>query len=179
MPSTAGGDRLRRLDPQVLVDAALDDPVDELALGPVLGVPVQAALQPAVRALGRARGVVAVDVERRALVEDEREVGAERGLDLHRGLGPHELLGAVEVGAEAHAVLLDGEDPAVALGRRRRAALDLVGDGAVAHREDLEAARVGDDRLVPAHEPVQAAEARDSSWPGSRNRWNVLPRTMS
>ena len=44
----------------------------------------------------------------------------------------------------------------------RRAALDLVGDGAVAHREDLKAARVGDDRPVPAHELVQAAEARDA-----------------
>ena len=55
----AGGDRLRRLDAQVLEDAALDDAVDELAVGPVLVVPVQAAAQPAVRALGRARGVVA------------------------------------------------------------------------------------------------------------------------
>ena len=127
--------------------------------GPVLGVPVQAAAQPAVRALGGARGVVAVDVERRALVEDQRDVGAERGLDLHARLGRHEVLGAVEVGAEAHALLLDRHDRAVALAGR--AALDLVGDAAVAHREDLEAAGVGDDRPVPAHELVQAAEAGD------------------
>ena len=44
----------------------------------------------------------------------------------------------------------------------RRAALDLVGHRAVAHREDLEAAGVGDDRPAPAHELVQAAEARDA-----------------
>ena len=39
--------------------------------------------------------------------------------------------------------------------------LDLVGDRAVAHREHLEAARVGDHGLVPAHEVVHAAEALD------------------
>ena len=147
---------------QVLEDAALDDAVDELAVGAVLVVPVQAAAQPAVRALGRARGVVARHVERRALVEDEREIRAQRGLDLHRGLGRHEALGAVEVGAEAHAALLDGERSRPGAAAVRRAALDLVGDGAVAHREDLKAARVGDDRPAPAHEVVQAAEARDA-----------------
>ena len=75
--------------------------------------------------------------------------------------GAHEALRAVDVGAKAHALLLDREDAARAVGAARRAALDLVGDGAVAHREDLEAARVGDDRPLPAHELVQPAEARD------------------
>ena len=126
----------------------------------MLGVPGEAAVEPAVGALGRARGVLAGDVERRALVEHERDVGAERGLDLHRGLRRHEALGAVEVGAEAHALLGDLEDRAGALAVRL-AALDLVGDGAVAHREDLEAARVGDHRPVPAHEAVQAADPPD------------------
>ena len=93
MPSHgAGGDLLGRRAAQVLVGAALDDPVDDLAGRPVLGVPVQAAVQPAVRALGRARRVVAVDVEGRALVEHERDVRAERRLDLHRGLRAHEAL---------------------------------------------------------------------------------------
>ena len=155
-------DRLRGGAAQVLVGAALDDPVDGLALGPVLGVPLQAAIQPAVRALGRARGVLAVGVERRALVEDQRDVRAERGLDLHRGLGAHELRRAVEVGAEAHALLLDREDRARALaGELRGAALDLVRDGAVAHGEDLETAGIGDDRPVPALEAVQPAELLD------------------
>ena len=45
------------------------------------------------------------------------------------------------------------------------AALDLVGDRPVAHREDLEAAGVGDHRLVPAHEAVDAAEALDQLRP--------------
>ncbi len=46
-------------------------------------------------------------------------------------------------------------------------ALDLVGDVAVCEREDLEATRVGDDRPVPVHEPVEAAELSDVlvAWP--------------
>ncbi len=157
----AVSDRLRRLGAEVLVDAALHDPVDELPVRAVLGVPVQAAAQPAVRALGRARRVVAVGVERRALVEDEGEVGAQRRLDLHRGLGREHLLRAVEVRAEPHARLGDLEHLAGAVRTARRAALDLVRHGAVAHAEDLEAAGVGDDRPVPAHEVVQAAEPGD------------------
>jgi hypothetical protein len=39
---------------------------------------------------------------------------------------------------------------------------------AVGQAEDLEAARIGEDRAVPAHEGVQPAEARISSWPGRR-----------
>jgi serine/threonine-protein kinase len=161
----ARGDLLRRRAPQVLLHPALDDPVDELVVRAVLGVPGEAAVEPAVGALGRARGVVAGDVERRALVEHERDVGVQRGLDLHRRLGRHELLGAVEVGAEAHALLGDREDRAGALAVRL-AALDLVGDRAVAHREDLEAAGVGDDRPLPAHELVEAAELADQLVPG-------------
>ena len=68
------------------VDAALDDPVDDLPLGPVLGVPGEATVQPAVRALGRARRVVAIGVVGRALVEDQGDVGAELRLHLHRDL---------------------------------------------------------------------------------------------
>src|SRR6201999_879886 len=73
-----------------------------------------------------------------------------------------ELLGAVDVAAEADAVLGDPERLAVALAAAvRRAALDLVGPGPVAHGEALEAAGVGEYRVVPAHELVEAAEARD------------------
>ena len=157
--AAARHDRVGRLGAQVLVHAALHDAVDELALGPVRRVPVQAAAQPAVRALRRARGVLAIDVEGRALVEDQRDVRAQRGLDLHARLGGHEAHRAVEAGAEPHALLLDGEDRAVALAAA--APLDLVGDAAVAHREDLEPARVSDDGAVPAHELVQPAELGD------------------
>ena len=97
-------------------------------------------------------------------------------LHLHRGLGPHELGRAVEVGAEAHALLLDREDRAGALaGELRGAALDLVGDRPVAHREDLEAAGVGDDRPVPALEAVQPAELGDQLVPGREEQVERVP----
>ena len=70
----------------------------------------QRSSQRCVRSVERAR-VVAVDVERRALVEDERDVRAQRRLDLHRGLRAHEPLRAVDVGAEAHALLVDRRAP--------------------------------------------------------------------
>jgi hypothetical protein len=98
-------------------------------------------------------------VERRALVEDQRDVGVQRGLDLHRRLGPHEDLVAVARVAEGHALLGDPQHRLAA--RPRAGLLDLVGHVAVAHREDLEAARVGDDRPLPPHELVQAAELVD------------------
>ena len=161
-----GGHLLGGRAAQVLLHPALDDPVDDLALRAVLGVPGQAAVEPAVRALGRARGVVAAAVERRALVEHERDVRAQRRLDRHRRLRAHEALRAVEVGAEAHALLGDRDDAAGPVAARLRgAALDLVGHRAVAHREHLEAAGVGDHRAVPAHEPVQAALTGDQLVP--------------
>ena len=150
----------RRFAAQVLVDTALDDPEHGLLGRAVLAVPVEAAVEPAVGALGRARGVVAVGVEGRALVEGERDVGAELRLHVHRLLRPHEPLRAVEVGAEAHPALGDLEHTAAGPGAAAPA-LDLVGDPAVREREDLKAARVGDQRAVPADEPVQAAELGD------------------
>ena len=44
----------------------------------------------------------------------------------------------------------------------------LVYDAQVAERDDLEAARVGQDRAIPVHEPVQAAEPGDAFMPGSQ-----------
>src|SRR5215207_5459541 len=62
----AVGDLLRAPAPQVLLYPALDDPVDGLGVRPVALVPRDAPVEPAVRALGRARRVVARDVERQA-----------------------------------------------------------------------------------------------------------------
>ena len=160
-PSTAAaGDRLGRCSAQVLVDSPLHDPEHGLRGRPLVGVPVETAIEPAMGALGRARRVLAVGVIRRALVEGERDVRAERGLDRHRLLGSHEPLGAVDVGAEGDPALGDLEHSA---GRPGIAApaLDLVGDVAVRQREDLESPGVGDDRPVPADELVQAAELGD------------------
>ena len=79
---------------------------------------------------------------------------------LHRDLGRDEQLGAVAVGAEAGALLADLDLRAV-LAAGAAAALDLVGDAAVGEREDLEAAGVGDQRPLPAHEAVQPAGGGD------------------
>ena len=76
------GDVCGRFAAQVLVGAALDDPNTAWRAGPLSLVPGEAAVEPAMGALGRAGGVLAVGVEGRALVEDEGDVGAERRLDL-------------------------------------------------------------------------------------------------
>ena len=75
---------------------------------------------------------------RRALVERHRDVRAERCLDVHRRLGSKEARGAVEVILKVHPLLGDLPE--------------------FREREHLEAAAVGQDRSLPAHEPVQAAE---------------------
>ncbi len=80
------GHRLGGLAPQVLVHAALHDPEDRLSRWALARVPVEAAAEPAVGALHRARRVLAIGVVGRALVEDEGDVGAELRLDLHRDL---------------------------------------------------------------------------------------------
>ena len=111
------GDVGRGLGAQVLVHAALHDAVEQLAGRRVLAAPADAAVEPAVGALHRCLRVVALDVERRAFVERERDVRAEGGLHLHRGLGPHEALAPVEVGAEANALLLDRRRPSTRAAR--------------------------------------------------------------
>ena len=116
--AAARGDHPRGVATQVLVDATLHDPVDELSGATVLGVPAQAALQPAVGALGRALGVVAVDVERRALVEHQRDVGAAARPAPPSSPPARGSARAVDVGAKAHALLGDLEDRPAALGRR-------------------------------------------------------------
>jgi hypothetical protein len=141
----------------------------------VVRPPANAALEPAVRALRRGGGVVAVGMERCALVEGEHDVGVQLGLHGHRDLRADEALRAVDVGAEADAVLLDREDrtaPAAAAcpPQRGAAALDLVGHRSVPHREDLEAAGVGDDRALPAHEAVQPAEPLDQLAPRAQEQ---------
>ena len=98
---------LGRFAAQVLVDPALDDPEDRLVGRALPRVPLEAAVEPAVGALGRARRVVAVGVGRGALVEGEGDVRAERRLDPHRLLGAEEAVGAVEQRLERHPLFGD------------------------------------------------------------------------
>ena len=160
------------------MDAALDDPEHRLPRRALALVPRHAAVEPPVGSLHRALGVVAVGVVRRAFVEGQRQVRAERRLHAHRFLGSEELLGPVQVGAKPHPVLVDPEHHSPA--RTAPAPpLHLVGDVAVGKREDLEATGVGDDRALPSHEPVETAEAAIRSGPGESSRWNVFPSTIS
>ncbi len=86
------------------------------------------------------------------LVEGHRHVGAEQCLDLHRALGREAVRRAVEVRGEGDPVVVDAPQ--------------------VRQREDLEAARVGQDRSVPAHEPMQATEPGDAL--GGRTQVQVV-----
>ena len=101
----------------------------------------QRSLRPAVGPLGR----VGDDGARRAredrLVEGDRDVRAERLLDADRDLRREPVERAVEVAPERDAVIVD--------------------DPQVTERDDLEPARVGQDRAVPVHEPMQPAEPGD------------------
>ena len=154
--------------------APLDDSEHRLASRPLSLVPGEAAVQPAVGALHGAGGVVAVGVIGGALVEGKSDVGAECSLHGHRLLGAEELLRSVHIGAEAHPLLTDLEH--LPLARLASAPpLDLVGDRAVGQREDLEAAGVRDDRPLPAHEPVQPAERRDSLRPRREHQVKGVP----
>ena len=103
---------------------------------------------PAQRQLHRARGLVARRRIGRALVEDHHDVRIERALHRHRHFGRQQQPVAVDRRGERDAVLAD-------LAQRAEA-------------EHLEAARVGEDRPLPAHEPVQAAVRRDHLLPGPK-----------
>ena len=85
------------------------------------------------------------------LVEGHGDVRAERLLDPDRGLGRQPMRRPVDVAPERDAVVVDHAE--------------------VAERDDLEPAGVGEDRPVPAHEPMQPAEAGDPLMAGRRYRW--------
>ena len=85
---------------------------------------------------------------RRAHVQAHGDVRAELRLDVGDRLGREALLVAVVDRAERHALFVHFEDR-------------------VAQREDLIAARVGEDRAVPAHELMKAAELSDHVLPGA------------
>ena len=99
------------------------------------------ACGPAQAQLASSRRLVARGRIRRAFVEHHHDVGIEHALDLHRDLGREEQLVAVDRRRESDAVFAD-------LAQRAEA-------------EHLEAARIGENRPLPAHEAVQPAVRRD------------------
>ena len=118
--------------------APLDDPEERLVGAGVGGL---AALGPGDGAVDGPGDRIFVGGQGRAVVEAHGDVGAEGLLNLDRALGGQLQKPAVEVRAEGRAA---------------------VGDfGPLGQAEDLKAPGIGEDRAVPAHEFVQAAEPRD------------------
>ena len=75
------------------------------------------------------------------MVEHHRHVAAELFLNRDRPLGREFDSGAVDVRAKSNAAFVERH--------------------AIGEAEDLKAAAVGEDRAVPAHERVEAAQGRD------------------
>ena len=94
----------------------------------------------------------------RTVVEGHHDVGADGVLHRNRSLGREQELGTVDERAELNAVLAD-------LGAHIAARFTSS-----AHRPCLETARVGEDRLGPAHELVAAAEVGDALGSGAKHQ---------
>ena len=144
-PRVRAGNRARRLAPQLGVDPTLHDREERLlgrwrprVLAREPRVLREAPRQPAERALHRLAGERQGALPGRDVVELHDHVGAEVALDLHHQLGREADAASVDVALELDPVLVDAAH--------------------VLEREHLEAAGVGEDRAVPAHEAVQAAE---------------------
>ena len=116
----------RRLGPEVLLEPALDDPEQRLVRPAVGG---ERSFGPAVRPLGRIGDDGARRRRRDRLVKRDRDVRAERLLDGDRVLRRESMERAVEMASERHAIVGD--------------------DAKVAERDDLVAARIGEDRPIP------------------------------
>ena len=139
------GDFLDRSAAQLLVGVALGDPEDELAGGALL---LRLRLRPERRAAYRVLELSARDVDGRHLVEAHGDVRAKLALDRRRELGREARELAVVHGAERDAVVVHTRDR-------------------VTQRKDLVATGVGEDRAVPTHERVEAAELADQVLAGS------------
>ena len=108
---------------------------------PVGAEVVERAARPRHRETQALFGARAIGRILRALVEGHANVGAQSDLHIDRVLGREEVRTSVEVRAEAHAVVRDFAQ--------------------LVKREDLEAARIGEQGARPTDELVQAAHAAD------------------
>ena len=130
---------MKRLFAQVLIHAALNDAEKRVRVPEAVEF-VLAALRPAKRHAHRIRRLLlsrglAVDFVRRTFVKLHHDVGIQHSLDPHRLFRRQEKTPAVDRGGELHALLGDLPD--------------------TAKREDLESARIGQDRTIPVHEVMQ------------------------
>ena len=132
------------VDAQILVGAALVDAEKHLLLVDGVGQRVEAlhfglaAHQPAVGAIHRLFDVFVGRGVLHALVKGHRDGGSEVGLYLHTLLGAHENTLAVDMRGKFYPFLGD-------LAQLRE-------------RKDLKSTAVGQDRAVPVHKLLQAAQ---------------------
>ncbi len=104
--------------------------------------------------LHRVAGLLLRRRVRSAVIQRHRDVGSQLQLHLHRVLGVEPYLAAVNGRAELHALL---RDLAQAL-----------------QAEHLESARVGEDRVIPVHEAVQAPVGIDDVRPGTQHKMECV-----
>jgi hypothetical protein len=120
------------------------------------------------RQVDRPRETLPRHPDRWQLVEWDDDVGAQRLLREHGRLRRELQRGAVQVRAKLNASLRDRQQRAHVAPARRAPPLELgrILGALVPEREDLEAARVGDDRpTLAAHEHVQPACRLHDIWP--------------
>ncbi len=129
----------RGLRAQILEHAALHDAEQQVSRRP-LGIGVTAAFGPAGGHGQRSGGVGVIRPGGHALVKHHHNVRIQVALDAHHLFRREQVLRAVEVGTEGDPFLLDGPQGGKA--------------------EDLKAAAVREDGLVPRVEAVQAAAPR-------------------
>ena len=132
------GQSIRALLAQVRVQGALHDGEHRLR---GLAAGLEAADRPALRDLERAPGRGLVGRRRDALIEHHHDVAPDRHLRPDADLGAEQDLLAVDVAAEFGPLLLDGTG--------------------VRQREDLEAAGIRQERLLPARETMDIAEVAE------------------
>ena len=118
---------------QLRIAGALDDAEDELVFRARL---LAAFPGPAQRPLHRAPHIRGRSPMGRTIIEHHGDVRAQHALDVHRFLRPEEQQRTIEMRAKLDTVCLDFAN--------------------LRQTENLEAATVGQDGLVPVHEAVQS-----------------------
>jgi hypothetical protein len=131
------GDGSGAFGSEVLVDSTLDDSEDCLAFFSSGEV----AMRPSVGALHGGGGFVSGAGVGWTLVEHHGNVDSELGLDLDAPFWCEEVGGAIEMGFEFDAIVVDGAH--------------------VAEGHDLEASGVGEDGSFPVHEVMESTEFFD------------------
>ena len=138
--------------PQVGIRRALHNAEKERPLPRLIppGPPIDRTLLPAQREVEAPRRLLMRARMRRALVESHDDIRTERVLDFHRGLGADETRTAIEMILKMGPLLRDTAQ--------------------LRQGKNLETTAVGQNRTIPAHELVQAADLADDVEPRTHEK---------